>query len=256
MRLTLVVMVLMLLTLSPVLLIDPMLTMLSLDSIQYGGKNINLFGFNNSLWIYALGISPFGYRIEGVATEGEDLVKAFTGSFNSGVWFTLYLVIIVSISLAASILSNSVSDAAKAAILSIAVVSVLGVYSLHEYLKPTLKALYGPSLRSIVIEDAIATLSLMIIVGTMFNVFVVAVLSGVLTHFILMLKPSPLSAKPKVSGKLAEKGVGGTEGVKPPPLGVQPICPRCGSKLVWKPEESRYYCDKCQSYPEDVYLKI
>ncbi len=256
MRLILVLAVLTLLTLSPVLLIDPILTTLSSSRILYNGGNINLSGLNNSLWVYVLGVSVPGYGVEAVATQGKSLVNVFTQFFNSGVWLILCLLVIIMISLVASILSSSISDAVKASVFSIAVVSVLGIYFLNRDLKP---ALYSLSLRSVVIDDAVATISLMIIAGTIVNIIAVAVLSGILTYVVLMLKPSPALVKP-VKPQALEKpvgtGLGEARKGKAPPLSTPPLCPQCGLKLVWKPEESRYYCEKCQSYPEDIYLNI
>jgi len=251
-----VIMVLTLIALSPVLLVDSILAMLPSSSIQYEGESISLTGFNNSPWVYALGMSVSGFGIEAVATQGKSLVSVFTQFFNSGVWLAICLGIIVIISVAASITSHSISDAVKASVFSIVVVSILGVYSLHKDLKPFL---YGLSLRSVVVDDAVATLSLMIITGAVVNITAVAVLSGVLTHLVLTLKPPPAPAKP-VKPQALEKPVGTGAGEtlrgRVPPLRTPPLCPSCGSKLVWKPEESKYYCEKCQIYPEEIYLSI
>ncbi|MCX8183835.1 MAG: hypothetical protein N3F08_05400 [Crenarchaeota archaeon] len=256
MRLVLVIMVLTLIALSPVLLVDSILALLPSSSIRYNGESINLSGLNNGPWVYALGMSISGFSVEAVATQGKNLVSVFTQFFNSGVWLIICLAIILIISIVASILSRSVSDAVKASVLSLATVSVLGVYFLHKDLKPFL---YGLSLRSVVVDDAVATLSLVIITGTVVNIIAVAVLSGVLTHLVLTLKPPPAPSKPtppQALEKPVETGIGGARRGKIPPLGTPPLCPSCGSKLVWKPEESKYYCEKCQVYPEEVYLSI
>ena len=246
-------MVVTLLALSPVLLIDSILAMLPSSSIQYEGETISLSGFNNSPWVYAFGISFFGYGVEAVATQGKSLVGVFTGFFNSSVWFTLCLAVLVSVSLAASILSHSVSDAVKASVFSVTMVSIMGLYYLNRDLKHVLT---GFQFRSVVVDDAVATLSLMIIAGTIVNIVAVALLSGVLTHLVLMLKPPPAPARP-VKPEALEKPVGtGAKKGRIPPLSTPPLCPNCGSKLVWKPEEAKYYCEKCQTYPEDVYLSI
>jgi len=252
-RLILVAVVVTLLALSPVLLIDSILAMLPSSSIQYEGETISLSGFNNSPWVYAFGISFFGYGVEAVATQGKSLVSVFTGFFNSGVWFTLCLAVIVSVSLAASILSCSVSDAVKASVFSVTVVSIIGLYYLNRDLK---QVLTGLQLRSVVVDDAVATLSLMIIAGTMANIVAVALLSGVLTYLVLMLKPPPAPARP-VKPQALEKPVGtGAGRSRVPPLSTPPLCPKCGSKLVWRSEEAKYYCEKCRVYPEEVYLNI
>jgi len=246
-------MVVTLLALSPVLLIDSILAMLPSSSIQYEGETISLSGFNNSPWVYSLGISVSGYGVEAVATQGKSLVSVFTGFFNSGVWFTLCLAVIVSVSLVASILSHSVSDAVKASVFSITIVSTLGLYYLNRDLKQVLASL---QLRSVVVDDAVATLSLMIIAGAIVNIVAVALLSGVLTYLVLMLKPSLAPARP-VKPQALEKPVGtGAGRGRVPPLSTPPLCPKCGSKLVWKPGEAKYYCEKCRTYPEDIYLNI
>ena len=247
MRLTLVAIVLTLLALSPILLVDLILTMLPSNSIEYNGENISLSGLNNGPWVYALGMSVPGFGVEAIATQGKSLVNVFTQFFNSGVWLTVCLTILLAISIAASILSRSVSDAVKASVFSVTVVSGLGVYFLHMDLKPIL---YSLSLKSVAVDDAIATLSLMIIAGTVINIIAVAVLSGVLTHLVLTLKTPPAPAKH------VETEAGVTSRGRVPPLGTPPLCPRCGSKLVWKPEESKYFCEKCQIYPEEIYLSI
>ncbi|MEM2050523.1 MAG: hypothetical protein QXU11_00295 [Thermoproteota archaeon] len=257
MRLVLVIMVLTLLALSPVLLVDSILAMLPSSSIRYDGESISLSGLNNGPWVYALGMSVSGFSVEAVATQGKSLVSVFTKFFNSGVWLIICLAIILIVSIVASILSRSVSDAVKASVFSITAVSILGIYFLHKDLKPFL--LYDLSLRSVVVEDAVATLSLVIITGTVVNIIAVAVLSGVLTHLVLTLKPPPAPAKPakpQALEKPVETGTGGARRGKAPPLGTPPLCPSCGSKLVWKPEESKYYCEKCQVYPEEVYFSI
>ncbi len=256
MRLVLLLVVLTLLSLSPVLLVDSILAMLPSSSIRYDGESISLYGLNNGPWVYALGMSVSGFGVEAVATQGRGLVSVFTQFFNSGVWLIVCLAIILIISIVASILSSSVYDAVKASVFSITAVSVLGVYFLHRDLKPLL---YGLSLRTVVVDDAVATLSLVIIAGTVVNIIAVAVLSGVLTHLVLTLKPPSAPAKPtrpQALEKPVETGTGGARRGKAPPLGTPPLCPNCGSKLVWKPEESRYYCEKCQVYPEDVCFSI
>jgi hypothetical protein len=242
-----VVIVLTLLALSPILLIDSILTMLPSNSIEYSGENISLSGLANSPWVYALGMSVPGFGVEAIATQGKSLVNVFTQFFNSSVWLAVCLTIIVTISIVASILSRSVSDAVKASVFSVTVVSALGVYFLHMDLKPVL---YDLSLKSVAVDDAVATLSLVIIAGTVINIIAVAVLSGVLTHLVLSLKTPPAPAK------RVETGAGETGRGRIPPLGTPPLCPNCGSKLVWRPEESKYYCEKCQIYPEEVYLSI
>lgn len=248
--------VLTLLALSPLLLIDQILAILPLRSIPYGNESISLSGFSKSPWVYAFGVSMPGYGVGAVATEGKSLVSVFTQFFNSGVWLILCLAIIIMISLVSSILSNSVSDAVKASVFSITIVSVLGIYYLNMDLKP---ALYSLPLRSSVIEDAVATLSLMIIAGTIVNIIALAALSGLLTYVALALKPSPAPTKP-VKPEALETPVATSPGEagkrRFPPLSTPPLCPNCGSKLVWRPEESRYFCEKCQSYPEDIYLNI
>lgn len=245
--------VLTLLAISPVLLMD---AIISSSSIPYGNKSITISGLSNSPWVYSLGISVPGYGVEAVATQGRELVGSFTQYFNSGVWFILCLVVIIMVSLVASIISNSVSDAVRASVFSLTIASVLGLYYLNRNLKSTL---YGLSIGQTVIEDAVATLSLMIVAGTIANIIAVALLSGVLTYVILRFKPRQAlvtPVKPQALEKPAELKTEEVKKEKAPPLSTPPLCPHCGSKLVWKPEESRYYCEKCGSYPEDVYLKI
>lgn len=257
MRLILVVVLLTLLVLSPILLID---SIIPSSSIQCDVGNIPVSGLKNSPWVYALGLSISGYGVEIVATEGKALVGYFLQFFNSGNWFIMVIIVIVATSIVASILSSSVSDAIKASVFSITIVAVIGLYYMHNSLRPSL---YSLSLRQPIIEDAFATLSLMVVVGTIFNIVAVAILSGVLTYVILIFKPHPAPVTPvkpqalekTVETKSEEKGVVKAE-EKKPPLTTPPLCPKCGSKLVWKPEESRYYCDKCGVYPEDVYFKI
>lgn len=253
MRLILVLAALTLLAISPVLLIDAVIPS---RSIPYGNRSITISGFSNSPWVYVLGISLPGYGVETVATQGRDLVDVFTQYFNSGVWFALFLIVIVMISLVASVISNSVGDAVRASVFSLTVASVLGLYYLSRSLKP---ALYDLSIRQTVVEDAVATLSLMIVAGTIVNIIAVTLLSGALTYVVLRFKPRQAvvpPVKPEPSEKPAEVKTGEVKREKAPPLSTPPLCPNCGSKLVWKPEESRYYCEKCGSYPEDVYLKI
>jgi len=241
----------------PILLVD---FIISSNSISCDVGDIPISGLKNSPWVYALGISVSGYGIRTVATEGKALVNDFVEFFNSGVWFILTLVVIVVTSLVASIFSSSVSDAVKASVFSITMVAVLGLYSMYNNLKPSL---YNLPLRQPVIEDAFATLSLMVVVGTLFNVIAVSVLSGILTYIVLAFRPRPAQVtptRPQALEKTGEAKIGEekTSEVreKAPPLSTPPLCPKCGSKLVWKPEESRYYCQKCGLYPEEVYFKI
>jgi len=255
-RVVLVAVLLTLLVLSPLLLID---FILPSGSIECDAGSISVSGLRNSPWVYALGISASGYGAEAVATQGRKLVNDFVHFFNSGNWFILTVVIIVATSLVASITSSSVSDAIKASVISITAVAVIGLYSMNNSLKPSL---YSLSLGQTIVEDAFATLSLMIVFGTIVNIIIVAILSGVLTYVVLTLKPRPTvvtPVKPQAVEKTVEKaGKAEAEEVKEkaPPLSVPPLCPRCGSKLVWKPEESRYYCEKCKAYPEDIYFKV
>ncbi|MEM3712259.1 MAG: hypothetical protein QXR97_01785 [Thermoproteota archaeon] len=257
MRLILTVVLLTLLVLSPILLID---SIIPSSSIQCDVGSIPVSGLKNSPWVYALGLSISGYSVEMVASEGKELVGYFLRFFNSGNWFIMALVVIVGASIVASIFSSSVSDAIKASVVSITIVAVVGIYYMNNSLKPSL---YSLPLRQPVIEDAFATLSLMIVVGTIFNIVAVAFLSGILTYVALMFKPRPAlvtPVKPQALEKTVETKSEETGTVKieekKPPLSTPPLCPKCGSKLMWKPEESRYYCNKCGMYPEDVYFKI
>lgn len=249
-------MLLILIVLSPLLLID---FILPSSSIECDAGSISVSGLRNSPWVYALGISVSGYGVKAVATQGRELVNDFIRFFNSGNWFMLTIVVIVVTSLVASITSSSVSDSIKASVISITVVAVIGLYFMNNSLKPSL---YNLSLGRIIVEDAFATLSLMIVFGTIVNIAIVAILSGVLTYIVLMLKPRPpivTPIKPQAIDKTVEKPEGVETGEvkgKAPPLSTPPLCPRCGSKLVWKPEESRYYCEKCNAYPEDIYFKV
>ncbi|MEM2608845.1 MAG: hypothetical protein QXT87_06350 [Thermoproteota archaeon] len=252
MRLILVVVLLTLLVLSPILLMD---SIIPSSSIQCDVGSIPVSGLKNSPWVYALGISISGYGVKNVATEGEALVNDFIRFFNSSNWFILTIVVIVVTCLVASIISSSVSDAIKASVLSITVVAAVGLYYMNDSLKPSL---YNLPLRQPIVEDAFATLSLMIVFGTIINIIAVAILSGVLTYTVLLLKPHPVSVTP-VKPQAVEKTVETKteeKGKPPPPLSTPPLCPRCSSKLVWKPEESRYYCENCHAYPEDIYFKI
>jgi len=245
--------VLTLLAVSPMLLIDAVIPS---SRIPYGNGSIAVSGFSNSPWVYVLGISVPGYGVEAVATQGRELVDVFTQYFNSGVWFILCLTVIVMVSLVASVISNSVEDAVRASVFSLTIASVLGLYYLNNSLKP---ALYDLSIRQTVIEDAVATLSLMIVAGTIVNIIAVTLLSGVLTYVVLRFRPRQVAVtpvKPQALEKPTEVKTEEVKKEKAPPLSTPPLCPNCGSKLVWKPEESRYYCEKCGSYPEDVYLKI
>jgi ribosomal protein S27AE len=224
--------------------------------IPYGNGSIAVSGFSNSPWVYVLGISVPGYGVEAVATQGRELVDVFTQYFNSGVWFILCLTVIVMVSLVASVISNSVEDAVRASVFSLTIASVLGLYYLNNSLKP---ALYDLSIRQTVIEDAVATLSLMIVAGTIVNIIAVTLLSGVLTYVVLRFRPRQVAVtpvKPQALEKPTEVKTEEVKKEKAPPLSTPPLCPNCGSKLVWKPKESRYYCEKCRRYPEDVYLKI
>lgn len=255
MRLILVVALSTLLVLSPILLIDYIIPS---SSIQCDNGSITVSGLKNSPWVYALGISVSGYSIEAVATEGDALVNDFLRFFSDGNWLVLTILVIVATSLLVSAVSSSVSDAVKASALSIGLVAVLGLYSMNSSLKPSL---YTLSLRQPVVEDAFATLSLMIVFGTIINIAAATILSGVLTYVFLLLKPRPaLSApvKPQAVKTVDKPEELKTEEarVNPPPLSTPPLCPRCGSKLVWRPEESKYYCEKCNAYPEDVYFRI
>jgi len=255
-RVVLVTVLLTLLVLLPILLTD---FILPSSSIECDAGSISVAGLRNSPWVYALGISHSGYGAEAVATQGRELVKDFIHFFNSGNWFILTIVIIVATSLVASITSSSVSDAIKASVISITVVAVIGLYSMNNSLKPSL---YNLSLGQTTVEDAFATLSLMIVFGMIGNIIIVTVLSGVLTYVVLTLKPRPTIVTP-VKPQAVEKTIkeagrveAGEVKEKAPPLSVPPLCPRCSSKLVWKPEESRYYCEKCKAYPEDIYFKV
>jgi ribosomal protein S27AE len=252
-RLILTVALLTLLALSPILLVD---SIIPSSSIPCDSGSVPVSGLKNSPWVYALGMSVSGYRVETVATqEGRRLVGDFIRFFNSGNWFIITIVMIVAISLVSSMLSSSVSDAIKASVFSITVIAVLGLYYINENLRPSL---YNLPLDQPVIEDAFATLSLMIVVGTIINIVAVAALSGVLTYIVLLFKPRPALVTP-VKPQAVEKTEAKVEEVKKekaPPLSTPPLCPKCGSKLIWKPEESRYYCENCKAYPEDVYFKI
>ncbi|MCS7138646.1 MAG: transposase [Crenarchaeota archaeon] len=257
MRLILSIVLLTFLVLSPILLMD---SIIPSSSIQCNVGNIPVSGLKNSPWVYALGLSVSGYSMEMVATEGKELVSYFLQFFNSSNWFILVLVVIIATSIVASFVSSSVSDAIKASVFSITMVSVVGLYYMNSSLKPSL---YNLPFRQPVIEDAFATLSLMVVVGTIFNLVAVSVLSGVLTYVILTFKPrstpvSPVktqSLEKTIESKAEKAGILKAE-EKAPPLSTAPLCPKCGSKLVWKPNESRYYCNKCGTYPEEVYFKI
>ncbi|MGQ9478892.1 MAG: hypothetical protein ACUVQ0_02580 [Thermoproteota archaeon] len=256
MKLVIVLAVLILVALSPIPLID---FITPSKSIPYSSEDLCLeipvSGLNNSPWVYALGISIPGYGIGTIASQGKSLVEAFTRYFNTQVWSILCIVIIVAICLVASMSSDFAFDAIRASVLSIIIVSAIGLYFLHTSLKPVL---YEPSfsLPQTVVEDAVATLSLMIFTGTLINIIVVAIISGVLTRIVIIIRPRVIKsmAKPQAVEKPTEVKTSVKE-EKPSPLRIPPLCPRCGSELVWKPEESRYFCEKCKSYPEDIYFK-